>query len=141
MTRYLVDTTAIIDLSKGREPAVSQIRRWVEDGDELAVCSIQVAEFCRGTRPADRGVWDEFFGSLTYLDISQSAARRAGIISYELDRRGRLLPLTDTLIAAAALEEDIPVVTNNVRHYEAIEGVRLVRLAPGASPAIDARDA
>lgn len=128
MSRYLLDTTAIIDLSKGREPALGQIRRWIADGDEVAVCAIQVAEFYRGITPAARPAWDEFFDTLTYLDISPRAARHAGIIHYECDRRGLPLPLADTLIAAVALEEDIPLVTNNLPHYQPIDGVPLLPL-------------
>ena len=129
MSRYLLDTTALIDLSKGREPAVSTIRDWIAAGDELSVCAIQVAEFYRGIGPADRENWDAFFSTLTYLDISRQAARQAGIVRYEFDRRGLPLQLTDTLIAPAALEEGVTLVTNNVRHYESIEGVRLLRLS------------
>jgi tRNA(fMet)-specific endonuclease VapC len=134
VSRYLLDTTALIDLSKGREPVVSAIREWVMAGDELLVCAVQVAEFYRGVRPADRDNWDAFFNSLTYLDISWPAARRAGIVRYEFDRRGLPLQLTDTLIAAAALEAEVTLVTNNVRHYEPIEGLQLMRLSgdPGA---------
>ena len=126
MSRYLLDTTALIDLAKGREPATSAIHRWIEDGDELAVSAVQVAEFYRGVRPAERPVWDEFFATLTYLDISLGAARRAGTMRYDLDRQGNALPLTDTLIAVAAVEAGMALVTGNVRHYAPIEGVRLV---------------
>jgi predicted nucleic acid-binding protein len=92
------------------------------------VCAVQVAEFYRGVRPTDRENWDAFFSTLTYLDISLPAARRAGVVRYEFDRRGFPLQLTDTLIAAASIEEGVTLVTNNVRHYEPVVGVRLMRL-------------
>lgn len=51
MTRYLLDTTALIDFSKGREPARTRIPQMIAAGDELAVCAVNVAEFYAGVQP------------------------------------------------------------------------------------------
>ena len=54
MTRCLLDTTALIDFSKGRQPASSRILRMFEAGDEVGVCAIVVAEFYAGLVPEQR---------------------------------------------------------------------------------------
>lgn len=127
MTRYLLDTTALIDFSKGREPAQSRVLQMIEDGAELGICAINVAEFYAGVPPVQRAVWDEFIASLTYWDISLEASKQAGRVRYEFARKGRALSTSDTLIAAVAQERDATIITNNVRDYP-MENTRLLPL-------------
>jgi predicted nucleic acid-binding protein len=74
LTRYLLDTTALIDFSKGREPAFSQLRRWIETEDTVAVCAVSVAEFYAGLPSEDAPVWSELISALAYFDNSPQAA-------------------------------------------------------------------
>ena len=118
MTRYLLDTTALIDFSKGREPARSWILESIAAGEELGVCPINVAEFYSGV-PTEVRVpeWDEFMDSLAYWQISREAARQAGRYRYEFARKGVALATADVLVAAVAVDRAAVLVTNNVRHY------------------------
>lgn len=77
MSRYLLDTSALIDFSKGREPACTRILEMVDAGDEVGVCPINIAEFYAGLPPEVQPVWDDFFASLTYWPISRPAAMQA----------------------------------------------------------------
>ena len=127
MTRYLLDTTALIDFSKDREPARSRIIEMIENGDELALCAVNVAEFFSGVPLAQRPVWDEFIDSLGYWAIGRETARVAGHFRYDFARRGKVLSTTDALIAAVAQEKEAAIVTNNVKDYP-MDGVRLLPL-------------
>jgi tRNA(fMet)-specific endonuclease VapC len=117
MSRYLLDTTALIDFSKGREPAFSLIRRFIENGEEVGVSPINVAEFYSGLAPSQYPVWDEFFEPLILWPISLGAARKAGRFRYDFAREGVSLSTTDTLVAAVALEHRAVIVTSNVKDY------------------------
>src|SRR5438093_2631371 len=88
MTRYLLDTTALIDFSKNREPARSKILEMINSADELAVCAINVAEFYAGVPAEKRAIWDEFISSLRFWDISRETARQAGIFRHDFARKG-----------------------------------------------------
>src|SRR5688572_29529808 len=114
---YLLDTTAMIDISKGFEPSRSKIRNMIRGGDLLAVCSVSVAEFATGLHPPEREQWRQFLGRLLYWEISREAAFQAGIWRYDFSRRGVQLSTTDTLIAATARQHQATVITNNARHY------------------------
>jgi predicted nucleic acid-binding protein len=117
MTRYLLDTSALIDFSKNWEPARSRILQMIQQGDDLGVCAINVSEFYSGIQPDERESWDEFFEALAYWPISRDAARQAGVWRYEYARRGQTLTTTDTLIGAVAMERGAVVLTNNVKHF------------------------
>jgi tRNA(fMet)-specific endonuclease VapC len=117
MSRYLLDTTALIDFSKGREPARSRILQMIEAGDELGVSPVNIAEFFAGVPPARRPVWIEFVDSPQYYEISSEAARQAGFFRYDFARRGATLSTMDALIAAVAQERQATIVTNSVKDY------------------------
>jgi tRNA(fMet)-specific endonuclease VapC len=117
LTRYLLDTTALIDFSKGREPARSRLLQMIEAGDELGVCAINVAEFYAGLPAERRPVWDEFTRSLQYWEITLEASRQAGHFRHDFARKGVALSTTDTLVAAVALDYQAVLVTNNIKDY------------------------
>jgi predicted nucleic acid-binding protein len=117
MSRYLLDTTALIDFSKGKEPAFSLIHRFIEHGDEVGVSPINVTEFYAGLAPAQREVWDAFFEPLLLWPISLAAAKQAGRFRYDFARRGITLSTTDALVAAVAREVGATLVTSNVKDY------------------------
>ncbi len=117
MTRYLLDTTALIDFSKGREPARSRLLGMMEEGDALGVCAINIAEFYAGMPLHERPSWDAFTNSLRYWPITFEAARQAGQFRYDYARQGKILSTTDTLVAATALYYQAIVITNNVKDY------------------------
>lgn len=129
MTRYLLDTTALIDFSKGREPAQSRIMSMIDAGDELGICAINVTEFYAGIPQEERALWDEFVGSLAYWEITWDIARQAGYLRYDFARRGQILSTTDTLVAAVAWQRGATIVTDNMKHYPFKE-VSLLSLRP-----------
>lgn len=51
MIRYLVDTTTVIDFSKGVEPVSSRLLALIDAGDDVGVCAVVVAEFSSGLTP------------------------------------------------------------------------------------------
>ncbi|HEY7037146.1 MAG TPA: type II toxin-antitoxin system VapC family toxin [Thermomicrobiales bacterium] len=117
MTRYMLDTSVLIDLSKSVGTTRAQVRGWIDGGDEVGVCGIQIAEFYRGLAPSERPVWDTFFAELQYWEISLEAARRAGTDQYDFDRRGQPIGTSDAIIAAVARAQSAILVTNNVRDF------------------------
>jgi predicted nucleic acid-binding protein len=118
MTRYLLDTTALIDFSKDREPTRSRVLSMITAGDELGVCAINVAEFYTGVSPAtERPALDQFIRSLAYWEITFGAAVRAGRYRHDFLRTGQTLSTTDVLVAAVARERHATLVTNNPKHY------------------------
>ena len=127
MTRFLLDTTALIDFSKGREPAFSKIAQMISLGNELGVCAVNIAEFYSGIPQDKYPVWNEFFASLRYWEITRTAAQLAGQYRHEFAQNGKAISTTDTLIAAVARENDATIVTDNVKDYP-MEDISLLAL-------------
>jgi len=129
VSRFLLDTSVLIDLGRGREPVTSRVLEMTDGNDEVGVCAVVVAEFYAGLPPSSRPRYEDFVGSLTYWDISHGAAVRAGEYRYDFARRGQQLSTTDALIAAVARDQRAILVTGNVKHYP-MSDIEVLQLAP-----------
>jgi predicted nucleic acid-binding protein len=121
LVRYFPDTSALIDAGKLVQPVASTFQSWMDSNEEIGVCAVQLAEFFSGVEPSKRHVANLFLNSLDFWPISDRAARNAGVMRYDLARRGVQVSLPDALIAAVALENSAVIVTSNVRHFEMLD--------------------
>ena len=118
MTRYLVDTSVLVDLSRWVEPTRSILIEMTEEGHELCVCAVIVTEFFSGVPPSELHDWREFFGSLRFLTTDMGAAEAAGIHRQSSKRTGRAVATPDATIAAVAQAWDATLLTENPKHFE-----------------------
>lgn len=118
MTSYLLDTDALIDFSRGVQPATSWILSWMEGDDMVALCPVTVAEFSAGLSAEQLAHWEPLLFSLPYWGITPRAALHAGQHRHALRRAGRTITLSDALLAAVAREHNATLVTGNVGHFE-----------------------
>jgi predicted nucleic acid-binding protein len=122
---YLVDGNV---LSEPTKPAPDgKVVNWLSANERnLVVDSIVLGELCIGVYSLPPGRkkarLEQWFDGLTRtldcLPWDAAAARRWAGLVVELKRKGRALPLLDTMIAATALEHGFTVATRNVGHFE-----------------------
>jgi toxin FitB len=130
--KYLVDADVLSEVTKPT-PA-PHVVEWLRKNDrELAVNPIILGELEFGILllPAGqrRRRLTEWFESgaanLNVLEIdSETAAVWAKLLA-DLRRKGRAMPIKDSLIAASAKQHSLAVATRNVTDYRAA-GVRIV---------------
>lgn len=122
MTRYLLDTTFLIDYLRADPVTVARFDQLFADGDELLVNEIVVCETRAGL--TERGVpaFEAMLGPTEFVQPGPDSAMRAGQWRVEARRRGRVLSLADALVAAAADAADAVVLTRNVRDFSLIPG-------------------
>lgn len=77
-------------------------------------------------RSTDEPSLRETLNQVDELPVGRTIAESAGRI-----RRTLQLDIADALIAATALEHDLPLMTRNRRHFERVAGLQLQ--APGES--------
>lgn len=126
---YLLDTTVLIDVSRGRQPALSWLDQALQRPGQACVSTVTVAEFFAGVRPSQRRDWQIFIEKLTQWDVTTEIAIRAGALRYDLARQGRALFIADALIAATAIAYGAVLVTANLRDFS-LTGVAGISLAP-----------
>lgn len=75
-----------------------------------------------------RVLLDEFLEAVTLVPVTGSICERFGFLRGSFRRQGRMLSDMDLLIAATALEHNLNLLSNNRKHFENIEGLRLESL-------------
>jgi len=113
---FLLDTTILIDLFRGRQEAIVFLDELSQEGS-LFVCPISVAEVFSGVRPQELHKVEEFFDAMDYCALDYGTAKRAGLYKRDYQRKGITLSISDALIAATAVGYSLTLVTNNVRHF------------------------
>ena len=117
MTTYLLDTSVIIDLLNGKRKRDELLKTLLSQGDLLSCCAVNVSEVYAGMRPKEEPKSEQFLQSLDYYEITWQVARRAGLLKRDYSKKGQTLTLPDTTIAAVALEYDLTLITDNLKHY------------------------
>jgi predicted nucleic acid-binding protein len=117
MTVFLPDTSAHIEVFRARSGRRKQLLALVSQGHCLACCAVTIGEIYSGMRPHEAAATEEFISSLLWLDTTPTVAKRAGLIRYEWARKGVTLSLTDTLIAATALQYGLTLITDNRKDF------------------------
>lgn len=67
-----------------------------------------------------------FCGQNEVIELNDRIIIRAADIYADLHKRGLLIMDADILIAATALENNLPVVTNNESHFNRITGLQIL---------------
>lgn len=117
MTTYLLDTSVIIDVLNGKRNREALLKGLLSQGDMLACCAVNISEIYAGMWPKEEAKTEALLQSLDYYEISWEVAKRAGLIKRDYSKKGQTLSLTDTTIAAVALEYNLTLITDNVKHY------------------------
>ena len=74
---------------------------------------------------SSRAMLEECLSGVVVLGIDEEICRRFGQIRGSLRRYGTIVGDFDLLIASSALSHNLILLTNNRRHFESIEGLRM----------------
>ena len=122
---YLLDTCICIALLK-KSPSV--IQRLREVGTHNCMISdITLAELYFGAFKSGK---EKHFNDVSeisklFKNFPIQYMRKYGEIRWELERQGFRIGDMDMFIAATAIEEDLILVTDNVKHFSRIPGLKV----------------
>lgn len=117
MAVYLLDTNVIIDTLNGKRGRNAFLLGLLERGHLLACCAVNVAEVYAGLRPKEEKRTEALLRSLQFFPITFPVAELAGRLKQLHSRRGRMLSIPDTTIAAVAIYNDLILLTDNTRDF------------------------
>ena len=128
MLKYMLDTNIVIYVIKRRPLELLDLFNL--HAGEMCISSITFAELIHGveksTRPEHnlRQV-EDFTSRLEVLEYASKAAAHYGDIRADLERKRIPIGVNDLHIAGHARSEAMTLVTNNLREFERVEGLRL----------------
>jgi tRNA(fMet)-specific endonuclease VapC len=124
----IADTDVLIDYLAGTQPAADRVLAYAES-DSLQTSSITCFELLSGARYGKRGNTVRcLVGAIPVLPLDREAASMAADVRQQLARGGASIGMADSLIAGIALVNNLPLLTRNRKHFENVEGLRLVPL-------------
>lgn len=131
-TSFLVDTDWVIDHLNGVGAATQRLRELEPQG--LAVSIISVAELWEGVlfsrdRKRTEAMFRQFIENMVVVGIDDETCQRFGQVRGTLRKKGKLVGDLDLLIAASSLRHNLILLTNNRRHFENIDGLRIESLS------------
>jgi tRNA(fMet)-specific endonuclease VapC len=126
MAMIIADTDVLIDYLAGTQPVADQVMEYAES-DSLQTSAITCFELLSGAWDGKRGDRvRRLVAAIPVLPLTREAATKAAAVRQRLARSGVSIGMADSLIAGIALLNGSPLLTRNRKHFENVEGLRLV---------------
>lgn len=132
--RYLLDTSAIIDLLRQKVPATHFIRDHMKDEVMTScICEMEIITGVYLSRKGDiksrkKQIEDVFSSFYEVIPFDSRQAGISGQIKADLTQNGNLIDDLDILISSSALATNSILVTANPKHFTRIKNLSVYSL-------------
>ncbi len=129
--RYLLDTNILSDLLKNPDGKVARkiASLSADERKSLATSIIVAAELRYGATKSGSSALatrvDQLLRAIEILPLRPDADEHYGAIRTQLEKTGNIIGANDLLIAAHVLALDAILVTDNVREFKRVKGLRV----------------
>ncbi|MCP5208498.1 MAG: tRNA(fMet)-specific endonuclease VapC [Hahellaceae bacterium] len=128
MLKFMLDTNIVIYVIK-RKP-LEVLETFNRYAGQMCISSITLAELFHGVEKSEmpeRNLKrvEDFISRLDVLQYDDKAAAHYGSIRADLERKGETIGVNDLYIAGHARGEGLVLVSNNLREFERVDGLRL----------------
>jgi predicted nucleic acid-binding protein len=117
MTRFLLDSTFIIDVLNNKRGRPAVMKDLIANQHELACCPVNVTEVFSGMQGPETAKTQALLQGLLYIPIDFEAARLAGELRQMWARKGKTFLVPDMIIAALCIREDLTLITDNRKDF------------------------
>jgi tRNA(fMet)-specific endonuclease VapC len=129
---YLLDTDTIIFSLKGHPSVQRHLRKHFHD--PMAISVITLMELYYGAYKSQKLTSNlakikTLENSVEIIPLGKESVEIFGICKSKLEKAGTPLDDFDLILASCALAHNLVLVTNNVRHFGRIEGLKLANWA------------
>jgi len=125
-TGIFIDSCMFIDHLRAKDKANTPLAKVLRQYTEYFISTVVEYEVEVGMTGAHRELWNAIFENLTVVPFGSSAVQAACQIKRLLKAKGKQIELADLFIAATAMASGLPVATLNRKHFELIDGLKLV---------------
>lgn len=128
MIKYMLDTNILIYTIKNRPRKVREAFK--EYADYLAMSSVTMGELIYGAEKSaqvarDLADVEALAARMEVLPFDSQAAMHFGQVRAELAKAGNLIGPYDLMIAGHARSQGLILVTNNLREFKRVRGLRV----------------
>lgn len=125
---YLLDTDTIIFSLKGHDVVIKNLQRHFHDSMKISV--ITLMELYYGAYKSKKvesnlAKIKTLETSLEIIPLGSEVVEVFGMCKAKLEKKGTPLDDFDLILASSALTHNLVLVTNNLKHFKKIEGLKI----------------
>ncbi|RJP84153.1 MAG: type II toxin-antitoxin system VapC family toxin [Desulfobacteraceae bacterium] len=125
---YLLDTDIIIYSLKGNQAVVRNLQRHLND--PLHISAVTLMELYYGAYKSSQvesnlAKVKAIESSMDIVPVSQGLVEIFGLLKSNLEKTGTPLDDFDLVLGATALSRNLVLVTNNTKHFQRINGLKM----------------
>jgi len=125
----LIDTSIIINHLRSKLKEKTNFQKAVEKYEKCYMSSITVFEVEFGAFRAGRSSdLEDLFPIVEILPFNKREAEMSAKIHADLVGRNLPIGIRDAFIAGTCLAHDIPILTENIEHFQRVTGLKLAKV-------------
>jgi predicted nucleic acid-binding protein len=128
MNGYLFDTCFLIDLEREKKRGPGKAHHFLQQNASARpyLSWTTVGEFAEGFGDVKHPVCTALVAQFNILPMDEATAHHYAVITRRLRTSNQLIGANDLWIAASALANRLPLVTNNGSHFGRVPGLSVV---------------
>lgn len=127
MREALFDTSVLIEHFRCKDKKASTLYRLTHSGVLPRISALTRFEIMVGATVPQRRFWNDLLESFVIHAFDDRVADEAVRLEQSIRRRGAgSIGMADLFIASTAIVHDLPLVTLNQKHFQRVEGLRLL---------------
>lgn len=127
MNGYLLDSSVVIDYTKGKKNVVEVVDNLK---DEVSTSYVVLAELYEGIYRSQNEVEGDILGFVGSLDkiygLDKKTVKIFGKIRTKLKKEGKIIEDMDIFIASTCLANNLILVTLNEKHFNRVENLEIL---------------
>ena len=129
MKRCTLDTNIITAFLKNDLRVVQRVSDYLELFEKLTINIISYYEILRGLKDLGNEEklkrFEDFIQENELVFIRKDTIEKAAEIYAYLKKEGNLIEDADILMASTAIVEDLVLITNNIKHFKRLKGLKI----------------
>jgi tRNA(fMet)-specific endonuclease VapC len=123
----LLDSSILIDLFRKKDKIKTAFYNLSQEYSELCISAITYYEIGIGNRKSHFEYWEKLTENLTVIPFDKACSISAIDIYLDLLKANNMIDLADLLIGATASAHNMPIATLNVKHFERIKNLEIIK--------------
>ena len=121
-----IDSNLLIEHMRAKDKSNTTFAGIWHPDRELRISTVVEYEVELGMTASHRTLWSSILAELTVVPFTSSVARMACKVKHNLKAKGKQIDLADLFIAATAIANGLPLATLNRKHFDNIDGLKLI---------------
>lgn len=123
----LLDSSVLVEHFRSKDKQATFFYQLASNKSDFSISAVTKYEILIGSKDTTNKFWKDFFNSLQSIPFDDIVVEKAVEVYKNLKSVNKMIPLADLLIAATALAYQILVATLNIKHFERIQDLQIIK--------------